>query len=510
MVKRMNSLIGTGAMLLGVSMPLSTAFTTIPMKKNLVHTPTNSLIFLSLEAPKRQTSRAASNIFTALKVGFGYENYEDPKSPPQGLKRKPPLSAVGVGNKYNQEQKDLSFGESFLFPVFSAAMLITGNMVGASCLVLPDVAAGPGLASTAGLFTSVYIVNLLSGLVLAEVAIKQKEASGDEVPSSFKEFAEGSLESPMAANAISGISVFVNTCVLAFELSRAGTVGSGVVGGHLDPNIMSMGTAGVLVALVATQSSSRLSNVASMFVTVLFVSFGAILIPGLAAVHDPVATLMAPGSSTDWSASMGHAAPVILMSMIYQNIVPSVTKILNYDRAKTVSSIVLGSLIPLLMYLAWCYACLGGGIDRSVGIGGGELMAIFSTVTLSGSSLACTMSLSEEIDNFVKPSDNNESPSEGFQLPSVMLSVALPLSVALVYAGGDDITQALSLAGSFGTPLLYGVIPAVMALNQREKSQGQQQDLVPGFSLGVLGFASSGFIGEELMQRVGDMMAFAL
>jgi hypothetical protein len=47
-------------------------------------------------------------------------------------------------------------------------------------------------------------------------------------------------------------------------------------------------------------------------------------------------------------------------------------------------------------------------------------------------------------------------------------------------------------------------------LNQREKSQGQQQDLVPGFSLGVLGFASSGFIGEELMQRVGDMMAFAL
>jgi tyrosine-specific transport protein len=511
MVKRMNKLIGTGALLLGVSLPSSTAFTAIPMKKNSVRTSTNSLTFLSWEAPKRQSRAASTCTTTALNVGFSFEDYEDPKSSPRGLESDHPLAALGFGNKYNQEQQAEGFGESFLFPVLSAAMLITGNTVGAGSLILPDVVAGPGLASASGLFIMAYIVNLLSGLVLAEVAIKQKEASGDDVPSSFKEFAEVSLESPMAANAISGISVFVNTCVMAFDLSRAGTVGSGVVGGLLDPNIMSVGWASVLVAMVATQSSAKLGNVASMFVTVLFVSFGAILIPGLAAVHDPVATLMQPGSSTEWLASMGTAAPIILMSMIYQNIVPSIAKILDYDRAKTVSSIVLGSLIPLLMYLAWCYACLGGGIDRCVGMGGGELMAVFSMATLGGSSLASTMSLSEEIDNFVKPSDNEASQSsEGFQLPSVMLSVALPLSVALVYAGGDDITQALSLAGSFGSPLLYGAIPAVMALNQREKSQGQQQDLVPGFSLGVLGFASSGFIGEELMQRVGDMMAFAL
>ena len=130
------------------------------------------------------------------------------------------------------------------------------------------------------------------------------------------------------------------------------------------------------------------------------------------------------------------------------------------------------------------------------------------------------MSLAEEVDNFVKPipgdNDNsNTATSEasnqaGFQLPSVLLSVALPLSAALICTGGDDITGVLSLAGSFGSPLLYGAVPAVMALHQREKSIGLgQQDLVPGFSLGVLGVASSGFIGEELVQRVGDVMAFA-
>jgi tyrosine-specific transport protein len=516
MVKRMNNLIGTGALLLGASLPMSAAFAYTPAK-NSVRTPQqNPFTFPS----QQQNSRASpySKSKSVLNVGFVQE---DPKNPPQGLKRDHPLKAAVVGSEYNQEQPDLSFSESFLFPVLSAAMLITGNTVGAGCLVLPDIAAGPGLATASGIFFAAYIINLLSGLVIAEVAIKQKEASGGDVPSSFKEFAEVSLESPVAANAISGISMFVNACVLTFDLSRAGSVGSGVMDGLLDPNVITMGWASVLVAVVATQSSARLGNVASMFVTALFISFGGLLIPGLAGVHDPVATLLQPGVSPDFMASVGHAAPIILMSTIYQNIVPSIAKILDYDRVKTVSSIVVGSLVPLLMYLAWCYACLGGGIDRSVGIGGGELMAMFSVACLGGSSLGSIMSLAEEVDNFVKPiagesSDSRatatkEVSSQGFQLPSVLLSVALPLSAALVCTGGDDITSVLSLAGSFGSPLLYGAVPAVMALHQRQKSTGnsQQQDLVPGFSLGVLGLASSGFIGEELMQRVGDVMAFA-
>jgi tyrosine-specific transport protein len=529
MVKRVNNLIGTGALLLGASLPLSAAYAYRIPAKNSVQTP-NSLTFMSIRPETRQRSSSRTSSYskskTALNAGF---IHEAPKTKTrQGLKRDHPLWAVAFGNEYNQEQSDssdLSFGESFLFPVLSAAMLITGNTVGAGALVLPDIAAGPGLATASGIFGAAYVINLLSGLVIAEVAIKQKEASGSDVPSSFKEFAEISLESPVAANAISGISVFVNACVLAFDLSRAGSVGSGVVGGLLDPNAITMGWASVLVGMVATQSSARLGNVASMFVTALFISFGGILIPGLAGVHEPVATLLQPGTSSDWMASVGHAAPIILMSLVYQNIVPSIAKILDYDRVKTVSSIVLGSLVPLLMYLAWCYACLGGGIDRSVGMGGGELMAVFSVAALGGSSVGTLMSLAEEVDNFVKPifGDNNdnkssssnnisgattEASSQGFQLPSVLLSMALPLSAALVCAGGDDITGVLSLAGSFGSPLLYGAIPAVMALNQRQKSTGQQ-DLVPGFSLGVLGLASSGFIGEELMQRVDTMMAFA-
>jgi tyrosine-specific transport protein len=507
MVKRITTLIGTGALLLGAaSIPGASAYQAVPMPNYSMRTPK--------AAAFRQQSAFTSKRTSNMPLHAGYE--DDKYPPPQGRKRDHPLKAAAFSDAEQESLVNLGMFESYLLPVLSASMLITGNTVGAGCLVLPDMAAQTGFGTATGIFLAAFAVNLVSGLVLAEVAIKQKESAGTDVPSSFKEFAEVSLESPEAANAISGVSLFVNSCVLAFDLSRAGSVGSGVVGGLLAPNVMTLGWASVLVGLLATQTSAKLTNVASMFVGALFLSFGGLLIPGLAAVHDPVATLTQPGLSDDLMDSVGHAAPVILMSLVYQNIVPTIAKILDYDRVKTVSSIVLGSLIPLLMYLGWCYACLGGGIDRSVGLGGGEIMAVFSMSTLAGSSLASTISLAEEVDNFVqqeppKEKESSEYTDNSYGVSSVLASIALPLTAALACAGGDSINEALSLAGSFGSPLLYGAIPAVMALKQRENAhqQGQQQDLVPGFSLGLLGLASSGFMGEELMQRLGDMTAFA-
>jgi len=49
---------------------------------------------------------------------------------------------------------------------------------------------------------------------------------------------------------------------------------------------------------------------------------------------------------------------------MYQNIVPSITKLLDFDRAKTTATILIGSLIPPMgMYKMYCYAALGGGLD---------------------------------------------------------------------------------------------------------------------------------------------------
>ena len=381
------------------------------------------------------------------------------------------------------------------------------------------------------IFSGIYGINLISGLLLAEVAIKQREAGGGDVPSSFKEFAESSLQCSSTAQFISSVSIFVNWCILAFALPRAGQLASTLLpGGGLDPTLSTAGVAAALTALVSTQTNHSLSRVASCAVTVLFASFAALLLPGLASVHDPIGAFFQPGTTCagDLGCALSSAAPVLLSFMIYQNIVPSVTRLLDYDRQKTTFAIAIGSAVPLLMYTAFNLAALGGGLDVSMSTGGPVLTA-FAAASLLGSSIGGTMSLSEELENaFFKnegtPLDENDvdidattTTATKASLPSVLMALAPPLVAGSFLASGGGATAALDVAGGYCSPLLYGLLPVIMTAKQRqdEKStqqngyKGASQNLVPGgmASLGVLGAASSGFILQNLVSDVSDMLA---
>ncbi|KAL3773332.1 hypothetical protein ACHAW5_010009 [Stephanodiscus triporus] len=69
--------------------------------------------------------------------------------------------------------------------VLSASCLVIGNTVGSSMFVLPEAVGGVGLAWGSVIFFGLYIYNLISGLLLADVAISLHESSECEVPSSF-------------------------------------------------------------------------------------------------------------------------------------------------------------------------------------------------------------------------------------------------------------------------------------------------------------------------------------
>jgi hypothetical protein len=214
-------------------------------------------------------------------------------------------------------------------------------------------------------------------------------------------------------------------------------------------------------------------------------------------------------------------APVVLMALIFQNIVPTITRLQDYDRTKTMTSIVLGSLIPVAMYLAWCVACLGGGIGLgSVGLESGPLLAVFSLATLAGSSIGCGLSCASELDTFlVKEEDdasltkNEDDSKDRFQLPSVLATVGLPLSLTLAVTtfGDGDLTGALKVAGGLGSPLLYGVLPVWMAWNQRQEkakttsSSSSSENDVPVGSMGLLGVCATGMFGTEVVEQVSHL-----
>jgi len=446
-----------------------------------------------------------------------------------------PLRAVAIGSLSDLSRdikresisadvaSDLIDGDkSDFLQVLSAASLVTSSMVGAGMLILPDLAAGPGFAATSGLFACTYALVLISGLVIADVAINQHE-SGYDVPSSFQDFAEATLESEWMAQAVSVIPVVVHSLVMVFAVSKAGELGSAALSSmanlRIDPLLTSAAFLGVIGAMLSTLNGAKLSNVSSVCVSALLLSFGGLLLPGLAAVHDPVGTFLAPGQDGDqWTTSLATLFPIALTALQFQGIVPSIAKILDFDRKKTVAAIVLGSFLSLTMYLGWCFAVMGGGVDLN-GALAGPLMAVFSGTTLFGSSLGCSMGVAEEVQTFVSkaPEDEYSVPAAAnpvpkkdvFSIPAVLMSLAVPMAGIVAFSGGNDATVALGLAGSFGSPILYGLIPAMMSFNQNKKRIAEEvKSLVPGGGVGVgaLGLGAAAYIGEGMASHMTEVM----
>lgn len=98
-----------------------------------------------------------------------------------------------------------------IVPIGSASLLITSNTVGAGMMTLPELASGPGLLATSGLMILTYIINLISGLLIAEVSINQYESndgsSAKNVPSSFKELTDVNFESLHVGTFVSAVSM---------------------------------------------------------------------------------------------------------------------------------------------------------------------------------------------------------------------------------------------------------------------------------------------------------------
>jgi hypothetical protein len=314
----------------------------------------------------------------------------------------------------------------------------------------------------------------------------------------------------------------------------------------------------------------------------LFISFAGLVLPGLTSIHDPIPTFLnTPGlydiGTPSFYNSLFEFAPIALMALVYQNIVPTIAKNLNYERKQVIPAIALGSFLPLLMFISFIFvqiASTGTGAAAAASTGGLFMYGI-TVSSLIGSALACTISISQEVDTFFGRSKNKNSVdgdnssdandaflnyeyngSDGnddktlklldvvnsekeclinsdaandssFDLSSVALAITPPVLAGIYFSGGDCFTGALSLSGSYGTPLLYGVIPVLLALNQRNGSKERKQpqgeknlnsfaedvrdgtrQIAPGgmLGLGIFGTGSLALIASHLVSDVSSLI----
>lgn len=295
--------------------------------------------------------------------------------------------------------------------------------------------------------------------------------------------------------------------------------------------------------LLAFGSAALVDAANSLFVLVVVASFVALLC--LAAPDVRPEYLV----RSDWT-QITPAIPTMIVALVFHNVVPVITTQLEGDRRKITSAIVLGSAMPLLMFLAWNTVILGsvspevlagiqdvsaGGapfdpLDQLRSSGGESLLSVavsvFSLFAIVTSFIGFVVGLKDFYeDAFFTSSLTRQSVSEsnppttrdGSKDHLAVLALVLLPPMLFAIVDPDIFFGALDSAGTFGISLLFGLVPAVMAWRQRyglDDSTGGNSlvapPMIPGGKLSLtamIGIATT-IITEGALDKLGFLSPF--
>jgi tyrosine-specific transport protein len=219
----------------------------------------------------------------------------------------------------------------------------------------------------------------------------------------------------------------------------------------------------------------------------------------------------------NWSQAW-PALPVLFTAFTYQLIIPTLMTYMNRDVKKVRLSIILGSSIPLAIYLIWELLILGiipvGDLSIAKQQGQTAVMPLkellnnpwifkigsyFAFFVLTTSYVALALAFIDFL------ADGLKVKKEGKTKMALCLAVFVPPTViALVYPG--IFITALEYAGGISCALLFGLLPPVMVwIGRYVKRYEHQNRQLPGgkLALSVLMLFVFGELILQVMNQVG-------
>lgn len=215
--------------------------------------------------------------------------------------------------------------------------------------------------------------------------------------------------------------------------------------------------------------------------------FNRILMAGLIVTYVALVALGFPHVQSklllhrDWAYSLS-AVPVLIISFGFHNMIPTLTTYLKKRIRYLRITVLIGSLIPLVVYLIWQLIILGivpargeHSFETSLGAGDfatqslrdvvgqswvvwvAEYFAFFALVT---SFIAQGLSLTHFLADGLKVPENRKN-----TLYLTFLTFLPPFVFALAYP--NIFITALEVAGGFFAVILFGILPALMAWKGR-------------------------------------------
>ncbi|MBW4605619.1 MAG: tyrosine transporter [Calothrix sp. FI2-JRJ7] len=355
--------------------------------------------------------------------------------------------------------------------VLGSTALIAGTTVGAGILALPTVTLPSGVAPSTVLLIAVWLYALVSGLLIAEVSLDVMREEGAN--SSFLAMVENILGKPGAIFA-GGAYLFLHYALLVAYIAQGGEILLAALSLNLPDWVGTTIFALFFGGIMYFGRPKLIEKLNSALVFVVIGSFAGLLFLASRQVN------LLQFVFQDWT-KLTAAIPVMLVALFYHNVIPVITIQLEGDERKVKQSIFFGSLIPLIMFIAWNAVILGSvnleslqeftGAEkfdplenlRSGSDGNllGIMVSVFSEFAIVTSFIGFFYGLLNFINNVTKVTIVRIW-QYGFVLfPPMFLALLNP----------NIFLNALESAGAFCISILGAIIPALMAWKRRSDNE---------------------------------------
>ncbi len=389
--------------------------------------------------------------------------------------------------------------------IIGSILLVSGTSIGGGMLALPVITGLGGFLPSVVIYFLTWAFMASTGLLLLEACLWMNKETN------IISLAESTL------GRFGKIFSWLIYLFFFYSLTTAYVAGSASLINELLGGSVSYWVSGlVFIALFAPfiyLGARAVESVNLLLMVGLGLSFFAFVVLGLPLVKTE------RFMSYDISFSL-IAFPVVFTAFGYQGIVPSLTMYLRREPKIIRFVILMGSLIPLLIYILWEWLILGiiplegnGGLIEALqhgdsaipplrGILGGKVVAVigqyFGFFALATSVLGVTLGLRD----FLADGLNIKKSPKG-KIVLCFLIFAPPLIFSII--NPHIFIAALSVAGGFGASILLGLLPILMVFSGRYYKKYTSSYVFPGgkFALLLLFLFVSFEIILELLHALG-------
>jgi tyrosine-specific transport protein len=392
--------------------------------------------------------------------------------------------------------------KSHTMKIFTAALMISGNTIGAGILGLPVLGGMAGaIPSILGLM-AIWMVMLGTAFVLAwRMMSHGPEIKG--LPSLYQK------ELGSFGKGFASIGYLINYFgILVAYLCGGATIITNLFSIGIPESIVTLFLFAILTGITLLGVEVvRKSNAALM--ALLFLAFLYLIVTSGMNIH------LKWLQYADWR-FFPAVFPVFICAFTYHNTIPIVVRVLDYDRSSVNKALIVGSAIPLILSILWtlsvigCLPLDGPGKDTLFHAFEKNFPAtiplahildsrVFTTVSLVFSLLAIAtsyMAVGTGLLNFMKDLTRPLFKRRN-RVTDAFLAFGLPLLITLCYP--DLFLIALNVAGGVGIGIVFGILPGMILVKMRK-------DFKPGLALGIglmLFFAAT--MGLELLQETGGL-----